>query len=131
MFIVWPTTTISPACANRNYFCERVGEQFSAQPDMKAAVVFVHIDGFMQLNNSFGYTIGDVLMRQVASSLEECSGGKALLARLHGDEFAMFVAGTSDRADIEVLRAAITRSFSRPFAHDSLEFDLAVSMGIC
>ncbi|MBI3529219.1 MAG: GGDEF domain-containing response regulator [Betaproteobacteria bacterium] len=116
---------------NRNYFCERVGEQLNAQPDMKAAVVFVDIDNFMRLNNSFGYTIGDVLMRQVASRMEECTGGKALLARLRGDEFVMFVAGTSDRSDIEVLMAAITRSFSRPFAHDSLEFDLAVSMGIC
>lgn len=116
---------------NRNYFCERVGEQLGAQPDMKAAVVFVDIDRFMRLNNSFGYTIGDVLMRQIASRLEECTGGKALLARLRGDEFVMFVAGTSDRSDIEVLMAAITRSFSRPFAHDSLEFDLAVSMGIC
>ncbi len=116
---------------NRNYFCERVGEQLGAQPDMKAAVVFVDIDSFMRLNNSFGYAIGDVLMRQVASRLEECTGGKALLARLRGDEFLMFVAGTSDRSDIEVLMAAITRSFSRPFAHDSLEFDLSVSMGIC
>ena len=116
---------------NRNYFCERVAEQLGAQPDMKAAVVFIDIDSFMRLNNSFGYTIGDVLMRQVASRLEECTGGKALLARLRGDEFVMFVAGTSDRSDIEVLMAAIARSFSRPFAHDSLEFDLAVSMGIC
>ena len=116
---------------NRNYFCERVGEQLSAQPDMKGVVVFVDIDNFMRLNNSFGYTIGDVLMRQVASRLEECTGGKALLARLRGDEFVMFVAGTSDKSDIEVLMAAIIRSFGRPFAHDSLEFDLAVSMGIC
>lgn len=116
---------------NRNYFCERVGEQLSAQPDMRGAVVFVDIDSFMRLNNSFGYAIGDVLMRQIASRLEECTGGNALLARLRGDEFVMFVAGTSDRSDIEVLMASITRSFSRPFAHDSLEFDLALSMGIC
>jgi diguanylate cyclase (GGDEF)-like protein len=85
----------------------------------------------MRLNNSFGYAIGDVLMRQVASRLEECTGGKALLARLRGDEFLIFVAGTADRSDIEVLMASITRSFSRPFSHDALEFDLAVSMGIC
>ena len=116
---------------NRNYFCERVSEQLSAQPEMKAAVIFIDIDSFMRLNNSFGYSIGDDLMRQVASRLEECTGGKALLARLRGDEFVMFVAGTSDKSDIEVLMSAVARSFGRPFVHDSLEFDLSVSMGIC
>ena len=116
---------------NRNYFCERVGEQLAARPDMKAAVIFVDIDSFMRLNNSFGYTIGDVLMRKVAGRMEECTGGKVLLARLRGDEFAMFSAGTSDRSEIEALMASISLSFSRPFSHDSLEFDLALSMGIC
>lgn len=116
---------------NRNYFCERVGEQLLARPDMKAAVIFADIDNFMRLNNSFGYVIGDVLMRKVASRLEECTGGKVLLARLRGDEFAMFSAGSADRSEIEALMAGISQSFSQPFSHDSLEFDLAVSMGIC
>lgn len=116
---------------NRNYFCERVGEQLLARPDMKAAVIFADIDNFMRLNNSFGYVIGDVLMRKMASRLEECTGGRVLLARLRGDEFAMFFAGSADRSEIEALMASISQSFSRPFSHDSLEFDLAVSLGIC
>ncbi len=116
---------------NRNYFCERVSEQLMASPELEAAVIFVDIDNFMRLNNSFGYLIGDVLMRKVAERLEECIGANVLLARLRGDEFAMFAAGTSDRSEIEALMAGINHSFSRPFSHDSLEFDLAVSMGIC
>lgn len=116
---------------NRAYFCERVNEQFAARSDLKGCVVFVDIDSFMRLNNSFGYAIGDVLMRKIARRLEECTGGRALLARLRGDEFAMFVAGTSERADIELLMAKISEGFSKPFAHDSLEFELALSMGIC
>ncbi len=116
---------------NRNYFCERVNEQLEAQPDLKAAVVFADIDNFMRLNNCFGYAIGDELMRQIASRLEESTGAKALLARLRGDEFAMFVSGIADKAGIEGLMAAIIRGFKRPFMHDSLEFDLTVSMGVC
>jgi diguanylate cyclase (GGDEF)-like protein len=116
---------------NRAYFCERVNEQFASRSDLKGCVVFVDIDSFMRLNNSFGYAIGDVLMRKIARRLEECTGGRALLARLRGDEFAMFVAGTSERADIELLMAKISEGFAKPFAHDSLEFELALSMGIC
>jgi diguanylate cyclase (GGDEF)-like protein len=116
---------------NRAYFCERVNEQFASRSDLNGCVVFVDIDSFMRLNNSFGYAIGDVLMRKIARRLEECTGGRALLARLRGDEFAMFVAGTSERADIELLMAKISEGFAKPFAHDSLEFELALSMGIC
>ncbi|MEO8006254.1 MAG: GGDEF domain-containing response regulator [Betaproteobacteria bacterium] len=116
---------------NRAYFCERVNEQFAARSDLKGCVVFVDIDSFMRLNNSFGYAIGDVLMRKIARRLEECTGGRALLARLRGDEFAMFVEGTAERAEIELLMARISEGFSKPFAHDSLEFELALSMGIC
>jgi diguanylate cyclase len=116
---------------NRNYFCERVNEQIAARPDMSAAVIFLDVDNFMRLNNSFGYAIGDRLMRQIASRLEECAQGKTLLARLRGDEFAMFATGVGNRAEIEKLVQCVTAKFSRPFAHDSLEFDLAVSMGIC
>jgi diguanylate cyclase (GGDEF)-like protein len=115
---------------NRNYFCERVDRQIAAQPDMSAAVIFFDVDNFIRLNNSFGYAIGDRLMRQIASRLEECAGGQVLLARLGGDEFAMFAQGIAGRADIDALVQSVAGKFSQPFAHDSLEFDLAVSMGI-
>jgi len=116
---------------NRNYFCERVSEQLISRPNWNAAVIFVDIDSFMRFNNSFGYAIGDVLMRKIAGRLEACTRGKVLLARLRGDEFAMFAAGIAGRPEVEALMACINDSFSRPFSHDSLEFDLAVSMGIC
>lgn len=116
---------------NRNYFTERVSEQLAAGGRSPAAVVFVDIDNFMRLNNSFGYTTGDALMRQMAARLEKCAGNRALLARFRGDEFAMFIAGAGDRSEIEKLMDGVKAGMSRPFSHDSLEFDLSVSMGIC
>jgi diguanylate cyclase (GGDEF)-like protein len=116
---------------NRNYFTERVSEQLAAGGRSPAAVVFVDIDNFMRLNNSFGYTTGDALMRQMAARLEKCAGNQALLARFRGDEFAMFIADARDRAGIEKLMEGVRASMSRPFSHESLEFDLSVSMGIC
>jgi len=116
---------------NRNYFTERVAEQLAARSGAPAAVVFVDIDNFMRLNNSFGYATGDALMRQMASRLEKCAGSRVLLARFRGDEFAMFIADVGDRSEIELLMGGIKHSMAKPFGHDSLEFDLSVSMGIC
>ena len=115
---------------NRNYLCERMSEQFAAQPEAMAAVIFLDVDKFMRLNGSFGYAIGDGLMRQLARRLEQCCGGKVLLSRLRGDEFVMFVPGVAGRDEIDALMQCVIRSFSTPFSHDTLEFDLAVSMGI-
>ena len=115
---------------NRNYLCERMSEQFAAQPEAMAAVIFLDVDKFMRLNGSFGYAIGDGLMRQLARRLEQCCGGKVLLSRLRGDEFVMFVPGVAGREEIDALMQCVIRSFSTPFSHDTLEFDLAVSMGI-
>jgi len=116
---------------NRNYFTERVSEQLAARAASPAAVIFVDLDNFMRLNNSFGYATGDALMRQMASRLEKCAGSRVLLARFRGDEFAMFIADVGDRAEIELLMSGIKHSMLKPFAHDSLEFDLSVSMGVC
>jgi len=116
---------------NRNYFFERVTEQLSARPKTAAAVVFIDIDNFMRLNNSFGYGTGDALMRQVASRLEKCAGNRVLLARFRGDEFAMYVADIAERSEIELLMSCVKHGMARPFSHDTLEFDLSVSMGVC
>jgi diguanylate cyclase len=115
---------------NRNYFCERVSEQLAARPAGRAAVIFLDVDKFMRLNNSFGYAIGDRLMHQIAGRLEQCARGKVLLARLRGDEFGMFLPDVQDRQNVEMLIRDVIEKFSKPFGHDSLEFDLSISMGI-
>jgi diguanylate cyclase (GGDEF)-like protein len=116
---------------NRNSFSERVGEFLAGRQSGRAAVIFVDIDNFMRLNNSFGYATGDALMRQVAGRLEKCAGGRVLLARFRGDEFGMFIADMGDRSEVELLMSGIQHSMAKPFAHDSLEFDMSVSMGVC
>ena len=114
---------------NRNYFCERVEQALNRKPE-SAALLFIDLDRFMRLNNTFGYAVGDALMRQVAKRLTQCVAGAGLLARFRGDEFGIYLE-SADPAAVRALTERIGAAFNPPFVHDSLEFYLTVSMGIC
>lgn len=113
---------------NRNYFCEQVNAALQRQP-AGAAVIYVDLDRFMRLNNTFGYAVGDALMRQVAERLRHCVAEAGLLARFRGDEFGIFLE-TADPVEVKGLAERITAEFQRPFVHETLEFFVTVSMGI-
>jgi diguanylate cyclase (GGDEF)-like protein/PAS domain S-box-containing protein len=61
-----------------------------------AALIWVDVDHFQLVNDSFGQMAGDDVIRQVAMRLRQVSGGADLLARHAGDEFLMLVADASD-----------------------------------
>lgn len=115
---------------NRNLFCERLNAYIGANP-APGAVMFIDIDHFMRLNNTFGYATGDVLMRQAAQRLKACVGESILVARLRSDEYALFVGAISDRAAIDSIAQRIALTFAEPFTRDSLEFEVTLSIGIC
>jgi diguanylate cyclase (GGDEF)-like protein/PAS domain S-box-containing protein len=56
-------------------------------PGAQMAVLFVDLDGFKAINDTFGHQVGDVVLRQTATRLKAAVSVAELTARLHGDEF--------------------------------------------
>ncbi len=73
---------------------EKAGDHF--------AVLCIDLDRFKEVNDVFGHSIGDGLLREVARRLKEAAG-EAFLARLGGDEFTVVVAEGSQPATAEAL----------------------------
>ncbi len=115
----------------RNLFCESVQDALSQRAGQAAAMFVVDLDRLMRINNTYGYAMGDALIRQVAQRLKDCVGETAVLARIGGDNFAVFKGGVADSREIQTFADSIMESFAAPFAIDSLEFYVTSSMGIC
>jgi diguanylate cyclase (GGDEF)-like protein len=91
-------------------------------------VVYIDLDGFKQVNDSFGHAAGDELLIEVARRLEACMDPSMMLARLGGDEFVVLVDGSHETA-VEVARQ-ILESFEVPFQHAGETVAFQASLGI-
>jgi diguanylate cyclase (GGDEF)-like protein len=89
-----------------------------------AELVYFDLDGFKEVNDSFGHAAGDELLKQFAKLLTKCFRGTDVIARLGGDEFAVLMTGTDQSSSPLERLATITR---RESAH--LQGNLSWSAG--
>ncbi|GIE52179.1 sensor domain-containing diguanylate cyclase [Actinoplanes nipponensis] len=80
--------------ANRRLFAERM----QAVADRRAAVLLIDLDGFKQVNDTYGHHTGDEVLLYVAARLREAAGPEDVVARLGGDEFAVLVSADDELA---------------------------------
>jgi diguanylate cyclase (GGDEF)-like protein len=94
------------------------------------ALLVLDLDRFMRINDSFGYDVGDDLLRQVSARLQVSAGTSANVARLGEDEFGVFVAAPRGALDATTLAERIERAFSQPFKLAGHEIYVTFSMGL-
>ena len=112
--------------ANRAYFREQVGEVL-ARPN-PSALVLIDLDRFKAVNDNFGHSAGDELLRQVAERIQAVVGSQSLPARLGGDEFAVLVPYADKR--LEKLADELVATLAEPFRLESGHAQIGASLGI-
>lgn len=95
-----------------------------------AAIMFVDLDGFKQVNDSLGHDAGDDMLRYVARQLEGCVREVDTVARLGGDEFIVIAGGLSSRSDATVIARAIVALVSQPTMLRGVNSRVSASVGI-
>lgn len=112
--------------ANRNLFQQTL--RAACEAGATFALLSVDLDGFKTVNDTFGHSSGDRLLCDMARRLQAAASPE-LVARMGGDEFAVFVAGgDSERA--AVVARSIQESFAAPFLINGQAVNLAASVGI-
>lgn len=113
--------------ANRASFAARLESAVSA-PRAEPAVIYIDLDGFKHVNDSFGHATGDELLIEVGRRLQACMSPSMVLARLGGDEFVVLVEDGHDEA-LEVARQ-ILQTFKLPFDRDGEAIEFQASIGV-
>lgn len=95
-----------------------------------AAVLVMDVDGFKEVNDTYGHHVGDQLLQQVALRLEHLLRGSDTVARLGGDEFAILPAVGMGGSDGATTAKKILRVLEQPFMIDDRIIRIAASIGI-
>jgi diguanylate cyclase len=98
-------------------------------PSRRLAFMFVDLDRFKEVNDSFGHPTGDELLRQLGARLEDSLRESDLVVRLGGDEFAVALLD-SDADYAATVAGRLTARIEEPFTLDAVRVEIGASIGI-
>lgn len=101
-----------------------------AEADGRLAVIFIDLDRFKLINDSFGHQSGDELLRVIAIRLINSVGRRGMLARLGGDEFTLLVSDYQDMSDLSAIAEELLSVLTRPLRLEEHEVFVTGSIGI-
>jgi diguanylate cyclase (GGDEF)-like protein/PAS domain S-box-containing protein len=112
---------------NRTMLEKTTNEYIIKDPLRKLAFLFLDIDNFKHINDTFGHDAGDKLLQYIARLLKDIVPFPSMVAKLSGDEFGILLA---DYTDIHREAKRIIDYLRRPWVVNNQEFQISVSMGI-
>ncbi|HEX9738450.1 MAG TPA: EAL domain-containing protein [Candidatus Limnocylindria bacterium] len=117
--------------ANRSLFRENVDARLAATIHSgRSVVMFVDLDDFKFVNDTYGHEAGDAMLIEVARRLNLCTRGSDLTARLGGDEFAILVDDGAALSNAERVAQRIADSIGQPFVLGDIQTHITASIGI-
>jgi diguanylate cyclase (GGDEF)-like protein len=117
---------------NRRQLFNRLESLLARDPGgrpQQVAFLFVDLNRFKEINDSYGHSIGDELLRELGPRLARGAGDPASVFRLGGDEFAIVLAD-ADAAAAEAVALRIQAEFEQPFGIENFTVSVGASIGI-
>lgn len=117
---------------NRVLLADRMKQVLDSAQDMPGytAVCYMDLDGFKQINDQYGHTVGDQLLVEIAGRLKSSLRGHDTVARLGGDEFVLLFSELDSVHACELAAERVLSVIARPIQVDALELQITASMGI-
>ncbi len=94
------------------------------------ALLFIDLDGFKPINDTYGHETGDELLRQVAQRFRQAVRSSDTVARLGGDEFVILLENVSRPEDAEAVRSKVKDALAPPFQLGKQTCMVGASIGI-
>ena len=94
------------------------------------SLLFLDLDGFKHVNDSFGHATGDKILIMVSNRFKECVRSVDTVSRVGGDEFIILLDGITNPDEINIIADRIVQTASREFNIDNYSIFISVSIGI-
>ncbi len=117
---------------NRRLFEDRLKQAIAQSPrhHKPVALLFLDLDRFKYINDTFGHAVGDRMLQQVAERLTACIRRGDTACRYGGDEFIVMLPEMSGQASGDIVIDKIRKQLSMPYRIDDLDIELTISIGI-
>lgn len=115
---------------NYRLFKKRITDTLKKGQDKLAAVLFIDLDRFKMVNDTFGHATGDLLLKHVSQTLLHCISTQDMASRFGGDEFAILLTNMKSYDDAIVVAQSILHHLEQPFIIKGYEIKISASIGI-
>ncbi|WP_255657955.1 bifunctional diguanylate cyclase/phosphodiesterase [Actinoplanes sp. L3-i22] len=115
---------------NRKMFLERAEHELFEASRTMTAVIVVDLDGFRELNDTYGHEVGDELLRAAADRLAANVRANDVVARLDGDEFVVLLPGLEDEQAAVAVAERVLTELHRPLEVAGMQMTVRASAGV-
>ncbi len=123
-------TDVVTGLTNRAGLNQQLVEFVMAIPqDRMAAILWLDLDRFKEVNDLLGHQIGDRLLADTGGRLKSAMPGDAIVARFGGDEFVLVVE-VDNRIHAQTLASEVHAELMRPFRFDGVRLEIGASIGV-
>ncbi|MDF2678313.1 MAG: adenylate/guanylate cyclase protein [Bacillota bacterium] len=125
------TTDSLTGLYNRYYLNRLIKKGFKLEDEKRLYVLFFDLDKFKYINDEYGHSVGDEILRESSKRLKESFHRETdILCRYGGDEFVAFVSVKDNDRNIEGIIKRIKKSFTEPILVGENNFFITVSIGV-
>lgn len=117
---------------NRRYFTEVLNRYINSYCSESAhmALIFLDLDKLKMINDTFGHSKGDLLIKESAKIIKECLNENDYAFRMGGDEFVLLCFDIRTKAQAGEFAKKIINAFNKTIEIDSQQFHVTTSMGV-
>jgi len=117
---------------NRSLFFDRLEQAvlLSGRTGVVTALLFIDLDQFKATNDSFGHSVGDLLLKLAAERIRACVREADTVARLGGDEFTVILHAVPDAAHVRIVAKTIVHALATPFQIHENAIQVSASIGV-
>ncbi len=114
--------------ANRDFLVSHISECTTNAPNANAALLMLDLVQLKEINDTLGHDVGDLIIKQIARRFASTIPEHATLARIGGDEFAVFL--QADKYTVLELARCLQSSLQQPFYAKGIALRAGVSIGL-